>query len=308
MKFNTASEFIDSYLNKVEFITFEDVELPSYEWIRVREYCFDHSSSNPELSAILANIYIYGLGVNSDWTLAKTFCENAAKKGSLNAIFTLGIMHYDGKGFYQSYEKAIPYFEEAANKGLWRAQFKLAVCYTVPRGVRLNHEKAFELYLKVAKRGYPMAQFNAGRYILLEKVQYEKKEECIHWLKLAAEHNIASAMYYLGDAYESGYYVEKNLEIAFSWYERSSISNNLSGHLKLAEYYEKGIFVEQNYQKAYEYYQKAVSNHDGKAKVREYEKNRCHTCGAFFTKTVVKGFFGEKTICSACKKNYYYKF
>ena len=120
--------------------------------------------------------------------------------------------------------------------------------------------------------------------------------------------NVEQAYIYLGDAYFNGYYVEKNLEIGFGWYMKSAAYNNVGAVLKIADLYEKGIVVEKNYQKAYEYYSRAnaVGNYEGKAKVREYSKNQCHHCKAFFTKTKVKNLFGEKTICSACKKNYYY--
>ena len=103
MKFNTAKDFINSYLNKVEFVSVKDVELPEYEWKRVREYCLDNSKDNPELSALLANLYIYELGGDYNDILAKFACESAMKKGSLNAIFTLGDMYYYGKGFIKSY-------------------------------------------------------------------------------------------------------------------------------------------------------------------------------------------------------------
>ena len=303
MKFKTAKELIDSYLNKIDFIDLGDVELPEYEWIRVKDYCFDNSSSKPELSAILANLYMYGLGVNADWVLAKSICETAVKKGSLNAIFTLGLMYYNGKVFYQSYENAIPYFEEAAAKGLWRAQFKLAICYSVPRGVKKDYQKAFDLFMKVAEKGYRQAQFNVAYYIHLSKVQYKNKNECVKWFELSANQGQSSAMYYLGEIY---YYGDTNFEMALSWYNKSAADNNISALLKIAEFYENGIIVEQSYQKAYEYYMKTINlgNSDVKSKVREYQINHCHYCGAFFTKTVVKTLFGEKTICSACKQKY----
>ena len=77
--------------------------------------------------------------------------------------------------------------------------------------------------------------------------------------------------------------------------------------LKIAEFYEKGIVLEQSYQKAFAAYIEAeqLGNSTGKEMVRKYYSNRCPHCHAFYTKTVVKKLFGEKTICSACKKNYY---
>ena len=307
MVFKTAEQLIDSYLNKAEFLMLIDVELPEHEWTRVREYCFDNSLNNPELYALLAEMYIYGLGVNFDEVLAKSSCESGIKKGSINCHYVLGLMYYYGRGKLQSYEEAIPYYEESAKKGCWRAQFKLGVCYAVPRGVKLDHKRAFELFLPVAKLGFSPAQFNVGRYIYQDKILYEPKSDCIKWLELAANQNMEVAMEYLGDAYFNGYYVEKNLETGFDWYMKSAVYNNVGAVLKIAELYEKGIFVEQSYQKAFEYYSRAnaVDNYEGNAKVREYSKNQCHHCKAFFTKTYVKNLFGEKTICSACKKNYY---
>ena len=80
MVFKTAEELINSYLNKTDFLMLIDVELPKYEWDRVREYCFDNSRNNPELHALLAEMYIYALGVDAfrDDGKDKTYKESEA--------------------------------------------------------------------------------------------------------------------------------------------------------------------------------------------------------------------------------------
>ena len=306
MVFNNANELIDSYLNKADFLHFTDVKLPLDEWVKVYNYSIENSNNNPELYAIIANLYLYGLGVEVDYNLAKQYCGLGIEKGSINAIFTLGLMHYDGMGFPQSYENAVTYFTTASDKGLWRAQFKLAICYAVPRGVKLNHQKAFDLYLKAAMSGYAFAEANVGRYIYFSKVPYDNLSDCVKWFELAASKNVPSSMYYLGECYLKGYYVEKNLEKAFDLFYKSAELNHTSSILKVAEFYEKGMVVEQNYQIAYDYYHKCanIENPDAILKVVDYRKNQCPHCKAYFTKTTIKTIFGEKTICSACKKKY----
>ena len=310
MKYETSTELIDAYLNKVEFVTLDQVELPSYEWGYVREYCFDNSKENPDLSALLANMYLHGYGVNVDYLLAKLACESAIKRGSVNAIFTMGLMYHDGKGVLQSYEEAVKFYQEAADKGLWRAKFRLGVCYSVPRGVKQDHQKAFEYFMEIAKLGYVHAQFNVARYIYREKVEYANRGDCIIWFHSAAEQNSVSSMEYLGDIYYNGYHAKKNLKVAFTWYQKALQHKSGSAAMKMAPFFEKGMVVDQSYKLAYDCYLAALELGftDAKPKIREYESNRCPHCHAFYTKIVVKKLFGEKTICSACKKNYYIKY
>ncbi len=305
MVFKIASDLIDSYLNKYEFVMLDDVELPLYEWNRVREYCLDNCCNNADLYALLANLYIYGFGVDVDFNLAQSYCETGIKNGSTNCIFTLGNMHYYGKGFTQSYENAIPYYIEASKKGLWRAHFKLGVCYFVPRGVVKDNDKAYKLFLKVAELGFAQAQFNVGHHLFNSYVQYDN-EDCIFWFEEAAKQGHSSAMYYLGKIYENGYYVTKDLQLALSWYKKCANLNNISGLERIAYFFENGIILKQDYQRAYELYLKIANqgNADAKRKIREYQKNQCKQCGAFYTKTIVKGLFSEKNICSFCKKKY----
>ena len=70
-----------------------------------------------------------------------------------NAQYSLGVMHRDGQGVDQSYERAAEYFEAAAKQGHAGAQFNLGALYKNGQGVEQSFDIAREWMMKAAEEG-----------------------------------------------------------------------------------------------------------------------------------------------------------
>lgn len=304
MLFNSYMELIDSYLNEYKVYSLEDITFSnSEEWSKVLEYCLQNKDKEPELYAIIANIYVYGYDGIMDYNMALKYLDEGIKKGSVNCIFEYGNMYAKGRVFPESHEKAFEYYMDASAKGLWRADFRIGVCYMVPRGVKRSVPKAREYFEKIAYLGFPQAQFNMWRCCESgDDINPIDTKSAFMWLELAANNSHPLAMFNLGKYYEEGYIVEKDIVKAVELYEKAAAQDSIDAELKIAEFYEKGIYYQQDYNKAFAIYSKWSANHSAKSKIREYNKNKCYHCGAFFSKETVKTLFGEKTICNICKK------
>src|SRR5690242_7922357 len=66
------------------------------------------------------------------------------------------------------------------------------------------------------------------------------------WEK-AAEQGSDKAQFYLGDCYENGHGVDRDVTNAANWYKKASEQGNPDAQCRLGECYEKGSGVEQNY-------------------------------------------------------------
>ena len=89
--------------------------------------------------------------------------EEAAQKGSANAMFFMGKAHAGGKyGLPSSDLAAVEWLARAAEAGHAAAQFKLGVFYQYGRGVRKDQFMATEWFLEAAEQDDADAQFALG--------------------------------------------------------------------------------------------------------------------------------------------------
>jgi uncharacterized protein len=106
----------------------------------------------------------------------------AADQGDAIGQYMVGVAYEEGRGVYQSFEKAAFYYELAANQNDVDAQFALGVLYMQGLAVVESNELAF------------------------------------HWFKLAADQGHDSALHNTGIFYEKGLGVEKSYEQAAYYY------------------------------------------------------------------------------------------
>src|SRR5205823_2203114 len=95
-------------------------------------------------------------------------------------------------------------------------------------------------------------------------------KEAIHWYQRAANNECEFASYNLGECFEFGIGVKKNIVKAFEWYKKSAEKEDSedSGALnKLGHFYANGMGTEKDLKKAFHWYQKAVD--DGCQEVKE---------------------------------------
>jgi TPR repeat protein len=126
----------------------------------------------------------------------------------------------------------------------------------------------------------------------------------MEWLELAAKQGHLEAQVELGNCYDKRADGRLDHQKAFYWYTKAAEGGNQLAQVALADYYRKGFGVAQDYVQAVAWYEKAAKqgNEGAKDTLRILRANKCPHCGKYFTKTKKQGFFGEKTVCSACGK------
>lgn len=103
-----------------------------------------------ETTSVIANDTIKGDTIQD--TLA--ILTEKAKKGDLDAAYTVGCMYYNGtNGVQKDYQKAARWFSGAADKGHVLSTTMLATCYREGHGVKQDLDKALKLYMVAAKKG-----------------------------------------------------------------------------------------------------------------------------------------------------------
>ena len=71
-----------------------------------------------------------------DYSEAMTRCRRAADKGDANAVFLIGVMHFEGRGIPKDCSEAAKWFHHAAEMGDVDAQLSLGLQYLKARVCR----------------------------------------------------------------------------------------------------------------------------------------------------------------------------
>lgn len=82
--------------------------------------------------------------------------------------------------------------------------------------------------------------------------------KAIEHYKIASEQNNYNALARLGHFYKEGVGFPVDYQVAFSYYLKAAEGNNAEALFNIGVLYEKGLGVEQDYKKAIEYYEKAA--------------------------------------------------
>ena len=257
-----------------------------------------HKSAEQDYASAFANlgrIYHKGEGVKRDLEKAIYYCKQGANMDDPVCQFRLGLYSLSGECVEKDAAKAFSLFYKAASHDFPPSFFALYSCYIngwgtekneklalkalkravelkFPRScyklasyfnsgelVKKNERKAFKLYKESAELGYGPAQEKLGeiyRYAQLGKDESPKKS--FNWYYKSAERGNASAQFYIGYYYASGYGVKKDPHQAFKWYSRAAEQNNPSALNNLANCYEYGKGTSVDLTKAVHYFEEAA--------------------------------------------------
>ncbi len=95
-----------------------------------------------------------GGGIDQNHEEAEKWLVMAKQRGSIKAIYLLGILEYK-KG---DIEKALAYFQEAGEKGYSAAIYQMGKMYYFGSGVDQDLEKAFDLFDRAARMEHVFAR------------------------------------------------------------------------------------------------------------------------------------------------------
>jgi localization factor PodJL len=143
----------------------------------------------------------------------------AARKGSPEAQYNVGILYAEGLGVTQDYGEALAWFERAAEQGLANAQYNLAAMHEHGLAGARDAAKARQWYRRAAEQGHSQSQHNlaviharggggiAQDYTLAAK-----------WFTAAAERGLVNAQYNLALLHERGLGVARDEALAYKWF------------------------------------------------------------------------------------------
>lgn len=93
---------------------------------------------------------------------------------------------------------------------------------------------------------------------------------------ILARRGDADAQYFVGNAYEEGRGIQKNLEQAFIWYSKAAKQNQYKAQYRLGYLYENGLGVKQDIKKAMEWYKQAAKSSHNQVRDRMDQQAFAH--------------------------------
>lgn len=178
----------------------------------------------------------------------------AAQSGFCAAEFLVSQMYSEGKGVAASEAKAIAYLEKAAFKNYAEAQYALGFRYSQGNGVPQDDDMALKLYQMAVEGGISGAAYNLALW-------YERAHDTVNAFKTlerAALLGNVSAMLKMALDYDEA--DDRDAENACLWYEAAADRDSNEACFLLGEHYESGEGVERNMKQAVEYFERAAKN------------------------------------------------
>ena len=172
----------------------------------------------PEVQYYLGLAHYTGEGRRKDDEKARTWLQSAAEQGHIEAQYLLGTMYAEGTMFAQDTVKAYFWLEQAGNKGHLKAQYTLGLAYEEQNMLG----KSAEWYAAAAHAGHAKAICRLGEF-------YERglgvKKDIVLAIALhnsAAEKGEVQALFNLGYLYDQGTEIPKNIQEAKAWYTKAA--------------------------------------------------------------------------------------
>ena len=221
----------------------------------------------PQAMYYVGNCYMNGDGLTKNAEQAVKWYRLAAGKGVHNAQWALAQCYREGNGTDINYDQALYWYAEAASKGHNRA-FKNLITDSIAgspfiaymKGIKAYTNKDYDEALKQFKvvEKAKIADGKVMEAAIIANSSYAKHnmKKGIKLLTDAAKTS-PQAMYLLGNLYEAGKGVDKNMAEAVSHLQKAADMGYGPAECSLADMYYEGRGVDQSYEKAVEWYTKA---------------------------------------------------
>jgi len=151
--------------------------------------------------------YLLGYKITADYQQAYYWLNEAAKSNHPLALYQLGNRYLNAKYIAQDIEKAVEYFAIASKKNVGAAKTAL-----------FNMSQHGFKQLIDATLGDKVAQFEIASSYLQDDLDQKKKTRALTWLKKSSAQNHIPALLALGQIYEEGKLIPKNIEQAYDLY------------------------------------------------------------------------------------------
>lgn len=189
-----------------------------------------------------------------EYDKAVPILSELAQRKHAKAINFLGVCYELGRGVKKDLKRSAQLYRQAAESGLPRAQKNLGNCYRFGKGVEKDqekayvcYEKAFKYYKEQAEQGDAAAQLEMGFYYfggrLRSGTDYAKAKV---WFEKSAEQGEAEAMNVLGQMFQYGYGVEKDVDRAYDCYLKGAEKGSVYAQRNLAWLFADETFRERH--------------------------------------------------------------
>ena len=239
--------------------------------------------------AHLVENYIYGVGVETDYNIARQWCDKAAEQyypvaqyfmakyfvknqvdryawyrkaaeqGYARAQNMMARYLEEGwGGITKNQAEAVEWYRKAAEQGYDPAQYNLAICLATGEGCAKNQVEAVEWYRKAAEQGHAQAQDNLAECLYNGSGCAENKAEAFQWFRKAAEQGDAEAQYNLAYCLYNGEGCAIDKAEAFQWFRKAAEQGDMSAQQSLAVYLYNGEGCAIDKAEAFQWFRKAA--------------------------------------------------
>ncbi|MGB9071408.1 MAG: tetratricopeptide repeat protein [Terriglobales bacterium] len=182
--------------------------------------------------------------------------QKRADSGEAAAQFALGKAYESGNGVPQRTDQAATWYRKAAEQGNAKAQNSLGVLYWLGDGVEKDKNQAVQWYRKAARQGDANAMFNLGAAYYNGDGVAVNDTLAYAWFLLSSEGGNSSgqeaakrsqgehgpnafndACLSVGQMYEKGEDLPKNVELAAVWYRKAAERGYAEATISLANLY-----------------------------------------------------------------------
>jgi TPR repeat protein len=208
----------------------------------------------------IAKTYQFGHGVEKDLYKSFEWYTKSSEQGYPLAKNNLSLLYLEGQVTEVDHNKKFELLCDAAIGGLSLATMNIAHFYY---DINVNDNRFFEWLLKSAMQGNSRAQYDlAVAYLKGAGGIAISNKKALEWIQKSANQGFVPAQNRLGNFYEYGDNVTKDLKLAFNWYQKAANQGDVYGQITLAGMYQYGQGVTKDLKRAFKWYQKAAKQGD----------------------------------------------
>ena len=222
----------------------------------------EKKSKDDNLWYKIGNMYLHGIGTETDEMQAEKYFTMSAEYGNTHAAYQLALLYIrqelkklqqypEVTPDYEKIKKAVMWLTKAALHGNSFADYALGKLYGDGVLTARDMDKAFLHLHRAADAGNVYAQYRLGKWYLTEECKDISK--AVFYLTKAVSQNSDMAAYQLGKLYLSGEGIPKNVERALFYMQLSAYAGNQYAQYFLGKVYLTGMDVERDREKAYGY-------------------------------------------------------
>lgn len=215
------------------------------------------NSSNPKWKIALGEMYYYGDLLEQNYEEALKWYLAAMKSEDVEAARLVANMFYDGKGVEcPDRELAVDIWRSAADRGDTESMYNLFSAMFADVGV--TFEEGMDNLRKAASNWHLQSQFELGAAYEYGYMVEQDYDLAIYWYSLASHKGYARAQRALGLMYFNGLGVDVQLDMAVELFTEAAKQGDAEAQFYLGECYYYGNGVEQNIDEAYVWLRKAM--------------------------------------------------